>query len=114
MALFALNVATVSDLFPFPAAPHVAGVVALYLEQDPSFSVDFIKNKVVGQSIAGRLSDIGAGSPNLLLNKENLFGESPLNKTTISAADTTGISNILFCVLLILSSLKMFGFCGLL
>lgn len=49
------------------AAPHVAGVVALYLDQTPSASPAQVETAVESAAVSGRLSSLGNGSPNLLL-----------------------------------------------
>jgi len=46
------------------AAPHVAGVVALYLDQSPSASPAQVGNALESAAVSGRLSGIGNGSPN--------------------------------------------------
>lgn len=58
------------------ASPHVAGVVALYLEANPSASPASVTNAITGSATSGRLSSIGSGSPNLLLYSL-LTGGSP-------------------------------------
>jgi subtilisin family serine protease len=49
------------------ASPHVAGVAALYLQRFPGASPATVRNAIVGAATSGRLSNIGTGSPNLLL-----------------------------------------------
>jgi aqualysin 1 len=49
------------------AAPHVAGVAALYLEVEPAASPTTVMAAVLATGTAGRLADVGAGSPDLLL-----------------------------------------------
>ena len=56
------------------ASPHVAGAVALYLEDNPSASPATVSSAVVAQATTGRLTGIGTGSPNRLLNTN--FGGS--------------------------------------
>ncbi|WKB53225.1 S8 family serine peptidase [Eleftheria terrae] len=48
------------------ASPHVAGVVATYLESHPSASVAEVTNAVLSQNTAGLVADAGQGSPNHL------------------------------------------------
>jgi len=63
------------------AAPHVAGVAALYLERDSTMTVLDVKEAIIGDSLPNRLTNIGTGSPNRLLNKEKLaFGTLPDQK----------------------------------
>ncbi len=54
------------------AAPHVAGVVALYLDENPSASPALVESVLEGAAVRGRLSNIRTGSPNLLL--QSLLG----------------------------------------
>ncbi len=49
------------------ASPHVAGVAALYLEGRPTASPADVSRAIIGGGSSGRLSDVKAGSPNLLL-----------------------------------------------
>ncbi len=63
------------------AAPHVTGVVALYLEQNPGASPAQVEQALVQGATCGTLAtsgeyDIGTGSPELLLNA-HLNGGGP-------------------------------------
>ena len=49
------------------ASPHVAGVAALYLETHPAAAPAEISRVILGAASADQLSDLGTGSPNLLL-----------------------------------------------
>ena len=53
------------------ASPHVAGVVALYLGQNPDATPAEVTAAVLAGAVEGKLSDLRSGSPNLLLS--NLF-----------------------------------------
>lgn len=60
------------------ASPHVAGVAALILEDEPFLSAAHLKERILDQAVAGVLNDdsshpsyIGAGSPNLLVQSSN-------------------------------------------
>ena len=57
------------------AAPHVAGVAALYLAANPGASPGTVNTAVVNLATTGRLSGIGTGSPNRLLYSR--FGDTP-------------------------------------
>ncbi len=50
------------------AAPHVAGAAALYLATNPGASSAAVRNHLVFNGTQGRLSGIGASSPNILLH----------------------------------------------
>lgn len=49
------------------AAPHVAGVAALYLANNPSATPAQVTQAILNNASTGKLSSIGTGSPNLLL-----------------------------------------------
>ncbi|NGY58268.1 S8 family peptidase [Lentzea sp. NEAU-D13] len=49
------------------AAPHVAGAAALYLSANPDATPAQVREALVGAATPNKLSDIKAGSPNLLL-----------------------------------------------
>jgi len=53
------------------ATPHIAGMVALYLEKYPAASPSEVRNAIVGAAVANKVVDAGTGSPNLLL--QSLF-----------------------------------------
>jgi Subtilase family len=65
------------------AAPHVAGVAALYLERFPDSSPAAVTQGIVAAATAGVVGNPGAGSPNLLLF--SLFDASGLD--TVFADD---------------------------
>jgi serine protease len=54
------------------ASPHVAGVAALYLADNPGASPATVHTAVVNNTTPGRLTSVGSGSPNRLLY--SLFG----------------------------------------
>ncbi|MFC4337315.1 S8 family peptidase [Salininema proteolyticum] len=54
------------------ASPHVAGVAALVLGEDPSASPDEVRDSILDNAIEDALTDVGEGSPNLLANTEFL------------------------------------------
>ena len=56
------------------ASPHVAGVAALFLDNNPAASPAEVSAAIINNSINGVLSSVGAGSPNRLL-----FGQIPFN-----------------------------------
>jgi serine protease len=49
------------------AAPHVAGVAALYLQANPSANPTAVVNAIQSKSTIGVITNAGAGSPNQLL-----------------------------------------------
>ncbi len=49
------------------ATPHVAGVAALYLQNNPSATPSAVNNAIVTSATTNRLTGIGTGSPNRLL-----------------------------------------------
>lgn len=52
------------------AAPLVAGAAALLLEQYPSYNSNQIRQKLMQRALHGRIRDVGARSPNVLLQIE--------------------------------------------
>lgn len=49
------------------AAPHVAGVAALYLQDNPNASPAQVQTAIENAAVSGKVSDARSGSPNLLL-----------------------------------------------
>ena len=49
------------------AAPHVAGALALYLEQHPGSTPAQLRSWLISDATTGVLSNVGSGSPNRLL-----------------------------------------------
>ncbi len=56
------------------AAPHVAGVAALYLDDNGNASPSQVQNAIENAASVGKVSDARTGSPNLLVS--NQFGGS--------------------------------------
>lgn len=54
------------------ASPHVAGVAALYRQQNPGATAAATSTALIGNATSGVLSNVGSGSPNLLIHA--LFG----------------------------------------
>lgn len=50
------------------ASPHVAGAVALILSENPAATPNQVITTLISNASAGKLSSLGSGSPNLLLN----------------------------------------------
>ena len=48
------------------ASPHVAGIAAIYLGNDPTLSWEAVTAKMLDSASPGRISSPGTGSPNLL------------------------------------------------
>ncbi len=68
------------------AAPHTAGVAALFLELNPSASPSTVTQAILNATTSGVLTDIGSGSPNNLLYSG--FGVSPTPTPTPTATPT--------------------------
>ncbi|MGY0232148.1 S8 family serine peptidase [Longispora urticae] len=71
------------------ASPHVAGAAALYLGANPSATPQQVRDALVDNGAKGKLSNINAGSPNVLLNVSFIGGTpsgpsvtSPGNQST--------------------------------
>ena len=52
------------------AAPHVAGIAALYLGANPAAQPGEVFSSVLGAAVGNRLSGIGTGSPNILAQND--------------------------------------------
>jgi subtilisin family serine protease len=61
------------------ASPHVAGVVALFLQQFGHTAPATVASSLLANASAGRLAGIGAGSPNLLL-----YSLNPVSPPTVN------------------------------
>jgi subtilisin family serine protease len=66
-AYFTSNASAATGSGTSMAAPHVAGVAALYLAGQPAAAPAQAVQTLLDQTTTGRLSNIGAGSPNRLL-----------------------------------------------
>ncbi|WP_394205267.1 S8 family serine peptidase [Shewanella waksmanii] len=89
------------------AAPHVAGVAALYLDETPSSSPSQIESKLITQSTSNKVTDAKSGSPNKLLFSLNGDGggcgnncpvdETELtNNTSVTVSGATGSETVFF------------------
>lgn len=58
------------------ASPHVAGVVAQYLQVEPQAQPAQVMSAVLDGAVQNKLTKIGTGSPNVLLNSRFLEGIS--------------------------------------
>jgi serine protease len=74
------------------AAPHVAGVAALYLAVNPSASPSAVHTAVVNNATANKVTGAGSGSPNRLLY--SLFGAAPPTDLPPTAAFTYTCSGL--------------------
>ena len=61
------STATATESGTSMASPHVAGVAALYLQLNPTASPAQVASALLDGSTEGQLTNIGSGSPNLLL-----------------------------------------------
>lgn len=72
------------------AAPHVAGIAALYLGANPAAQPGEVFSSILGAAVGNRLSAIGAGSPNILAQND-VAGTGadlpPVARLTISCSD---------------------------
>jgi subtilisin family serine protease len=66
------------------SAPHVAGVVGLYLQQNPTATPAQVATAITGNATAGKVTSPGTGSPNKLLYMGFLSG-APVNHPPVAA-----------------------------
>lgn len=71
------------------AAPHVAGAAAIYLGAHPNATPAEVKQAIVSQATQGVLSNIGEGSPNLLLFTSDLVGSPSCTESVFEAESMT-------------------------
>lgn len=81
------------------SAPHVAGVAALYLSANPTWTPYEVMNAIKGTATSGVVGNAGTGSPNLLLY--SLLGGTPppppppppSTETTVYVGDISVVMN---------------------
>jgi len=66
------------------AAPHVAGVAAQVLSRTPNATPAAVFAAVINDSVSGRLSNLGSGSPNLLMQVAQDTG-TPIDRAPVAA-----------------------------
>lgn len=66
------------------AAPHVAGVVALYLAANPNADTDEVFDGVLALGTSNKLSSIESGSPNLLLQNQVTGTGTPIDNVPVA------------------------------
>jgi subtilisin family serine protease len=80
------------------ASPHVAGVAALYLANNPNATPTQVRNAIVNNATSNKVTDAGSGSPNKLVY--SIFGDTPPPPGDYSVSGTitnsagTGISGV--------------------
>jgi subtilisin family serine protease len=72
------------------AAPHVAGAAALYLQGNPQARPEVVDHAITDHTSNGRLSNIGAGSPNRLLWISAFNGAAPVTRITVNLQASNG------------------------
>jgi len=76
------------------AAPHVAGVAALYLQANPGWSATQVWSAMQGDATSGVVSNPGSGSPNLLLYSGTDGGGDPGCGTSCPEMDVQWIGAV--------------------
>ena len=71
------------------AAPFVAGVAALYLQDHPNASVYHVAEAIRRSATTGKISNPSTGTPNRLLYS-NLVADDPNNRTPVARNDNFG------------------------
>ncbi|MBQ1050408.1 S8 family peptidase [Micromonospora sp. C51] len=72
------------------ASPHVAGVAALVLSANPSWSPQQVRDYLVSNSTPNVISNVGSGTPNQLLYVVNGSTPPPTNDFSVSVSPTSG------------------------
>ncbi|MFC4336116.1 S8 family peptidase [Salininema proteolyticum] len=76
------------------ASPHLAGVAALYLADNPGATPNQVTQQILGNATADTLTDVGAGSPNLNANTEFMLdgsdGGDPTDPDPVDPSDCDG------------------------
>jgi subtilisin family serine protease len=81
-AWFSSNTATNTISGTSMASPHVAGAAALILGANPTFTPAQVRTAMVNAGTSGVISNVGTGSPNLLL-RVGAGGTQPPPGTTV-------------------------------
>jgi len=79
-AWYTSNTATNTISGTSMASPHVAGVAALYLADNPTASVSAVTNAIINNATLNKVTSAGTNSPNRLLY--SIFGGSTTPDTT--------------------------------
>ncbi|ONF74369.1 S8 family serine peptidase [Amycolatopsis keratiniphila] len=79
------------------ASPHVAGVAALHLAQNPTATPAQVRDALVNNASVGKLTGVN-GSPNVLLNSAYLNGQQPGEVSVANPGDQTATAGQAFRV----------------
>ncbi|MFG2056408.1 S8 family serine peptidase [Micromonospora sp. NPDC048930] len=72
------------------ASPHVAGVAALVLASNPSWSPQQVRDYLVNNATPNVVTNVGTGTPNRLLYVVNGSTPPPTNDFSVSVSPTSG------------------------
>ena len=72
------------------SSPHVAGAVARYLDTCPGATAATAGDAIRAYAVTGRVSDAGAGSPNLLVNTQFIGLPAPVGAPCAPKLDGVG------------------------
>ncbi|MBE1486200.1 S8 family peptidase [Plantactinospora soyae] len=72
------------------ASPHTAGVAAMVLSANPTWSPQQVRDYLVNNSTPNVVSNVGTGTPNQLLHVVNDTTPPPANDFSVSVSPTSG------------------------
>ncbi|MFK8017934.1 MAG: S8 family serine peptidase [Gammaproteobacteria bacterium] len=75
------------------ASPHVAGAAALILDQNPNLSPAQVASELTARATSGAISNVGSGSPNLLLYTLGGSAPPPPDPGPTCASDALNLSS---------------------